>query len=176
DVDGVKVAGLTIDAGTTPSPTLMRVGPVGSSADHAINPTSLHDVFCRIGGGFPGSADGCMEINSHQVIGDHFWLWRADHGNGVGWYENVSKNGLVVNGNDVTIYGLFVEHFHEYQTVWNGERGRVYFYQCEMPYDPPNQEAWQHDGVMGYAGYKVAESVTTHEAWGLGVYAVFHDA
>lgn len=176
DVDGVKVAGLTIDAGTTPSPTLMRVGPVGSSADHAINPTSLHDVFCRIGGGFPGSADGCMEINSHDVIGDHFWLWRADHGNGVGWGENVSKNGLVVNGDDVTIYGLFVEHFHQYQTVWNGNGGRVYFYQCEMPYDPPNQAAWQHDGVNGYAGYKVADTVTTHTAHGLGVYGAFHNA
>jgi hypothetical protein len=30
--------------------------------------------------------------------------------------------------------------------------------------------------VNGYAGYKVADGVSTHEAWGLGVYAVFHDA
>jgi hypothetical protein len=117
-----------------------------------------------------------MEINSNDVLGDHFWLWRADHGNGVGWDQNLSKNGLVVRGDDVTIYGLFVEHFHEYQTLWEGEGGRVFFYQCEMPYDPPSQEAWQHDGVNGYAGYKVADNVSSHEAWGLGVYAVFHDA
>jgi hypothetical protein len=168
----VKVGGIIIDAGDQDSPTLMRVGDVGSSADHSAYPTSVHDIFCRIGGGFPGRASGCVEINSNNVIGDHFWLWRADHGNGVGWTQNVSKNGLVVNGNDVTVLGNFVEHFHEYQTVWNGNGGRNYFYQCEMPYDP--DDTWQHDGVSGYAGYKVADTVTSHEAWGIGVYAVFH--
>ncbi len=176
DVNGVKIAGITIDAGPEETPVLMRVGPEGSSARHAENPTSIHDVFCRIGGGFEGRASACMHINSHDVLGDHFWLWRADHGRGVGWTENTSKHGLVVRGDDVTIYGLFVEHFQEYQTLWEGEGGRVFFYQCEMPYDPPSQEAWQHDGIDGYAGYKVAETVESHEAWGLGVYAVFHDA
>ncbi len=176
DVDGVKVAGVTIDAGPQDSPTLMRMGPLGSSLDHSANPSSIHDIFCRIGGGSPGRSSGCLKINSNQVLGDHFWLWRADHGNGVGWDQNRSKNGLVVNGRDVTIYGLFVEHFHEYQTLWNGENGRVYFYQCEMPYDAPNQAAWQHDGINGFAGYKVTDAVASHEAWGLGVYGVFQSA
>ncbi len=56
DVDGVKVAGIMFDAGTTNSPVLMEVGPAGSSADHAANPTSLHDVFFRIGGPGVGKA------------------------------------------------------------------------------------------------------------------------
>ena len=73
----------------------------------------------------------------------------------------------------MTIYGLFAEHFQEYQTLWNGEGGRVYFYQSELPYDAPDQSRWQHDGVPGYASYKVADSVHRHEAWGLGVYGVF---
>jgi hypothetical protein len=30
--------------------------------------------------------------------------------------------------------------------------------------------------VNGYASYKVADSVTTHEAWGLGIYSYFRDA
>jgi hypothetical protein len=51
DVDGVKIAGVLFDAGTTNSPVLLEVGPNGSSADHAANPTSLHDMFFRIGGG-----------------------------------------------------------------------------------------------------------------------------
>ena len=42
-----------------------------------------------------------------------------------------------------------------------------------MPYDPPTQEAWSHDGTRGYASYKVADNVTTHEAWGVGIYCVF---
>lgn len=106
---------------------------------------------------------------------DNVWLWRADHGSGVGWDVNKSKNGLIVNGNDVSAYGLFVEHFEEYQTLWNGNGGRVYFYQSEIPYDVPNQSSWTHDGVKGYASYKVADTVTTHDARGLGVYSVFNN-
>ena len=110
------------------------------------------------------------------MVGDNFWLWRADHGRGAGWNSNPNKNGLIVNGDNVTLYGLFVEHCQEYQTIWNGNGGRVYFYQSEMPYDPPSQEAWRHGEVNGYASYKVADTVTTHEAWGLGVYCVFYAA
>jgi hypothetical protein len=121
-------------------------------------------------------ATTCVTINSSDVIGDNLWLWRADHGSGVGWTSNRSANGLVVNGQDVTIYGLFAEHFQEYQTLWNANGGQVYFYQSELPYDPPNQAAWQHDGVNGFASYKVAASVTTHSALGLGVYAVLRQA
>jgi hypothetical protein len=174
DVDGVKVAGLLIDAGTTNSPLLMQVGPSGSSQSHAANPTSLHDVFFRIGGAGVGKATQSLVVNSSNVIGDHMWLWRADHGSGVGWNTNTAANGLIVNGNDVTMYGLFVEHYQQYQTIWNGNGGRTYFYQNELPYDPPNQAAWMNGGTQGYAAYKVGNSVTTHEAWGLGSYAYFN--
>jgi hypothetical protein len=107
------------------------------------------------------------------VIVDHTWLWRADHGDGVSWGSNPSKNGLWVNGNDVTIYGLFVEHFQDYQVVWNGNGGRVYFYQSEIPYDPPSQGQWNSPTGRGFASYKVSNNVTSHEAWGLGIYSVF---
>jgi hypothetical protein len=43
-------------------------------------------------------------------------------------------NGLIVNGNDVTLYGLFAEHSMEYETIWNGNGGRCYFYQNELPF------------------------------------------
>ena len=174
DVDGVKVAGLLIDAGTTNSATLVQIGPAGSSADHSANPTSLSDVFIRIGGAAVGKATQSLVVNSNNLIGDHMWLWRADHGTGVGWTSNTAANGLIVNGNDVTMYGLFVEHYQQYQTIWNGERGRTYFYQNELPYDPPNQAAWMNGSTQGYAAYKVADAVNTHEAWGLGSYAFFN--
>jgi len=178
DVDGVKVAGLVLDAGPVNSTSLLEVGPSGSNASHAANPTSLHDLFFRIGGAAIGKNDASLTINSNHVIGDHFWIWRADHGAGVGWADNISKNGLVVNGDQVTIYGLFNEHHHEYQTLWNGNGGRVYFYQSEIPYDVPNQAGWmsQNGTVNGYASYKVADHVTDHEVWGLGVYSFFRDA
>lgn len=174
DVDGVKVSGIIVDAGTMSAPTLIQVGAAGASATHAQNPTSLHDITCRVGGATAGQAASCLTINSSDVLGDNLWMWRADHGAGANWTGNVSKNGLIVNGNNVSIYGLFVEHFQEYQTLWNGNGGHLYFYQSEMPYDPPSQAQWTHDGVNGYASYKVAANVTSHEAWGIGVYCSFH--
>lgn len=175
DVDGVKVGGLLIEAGATNSPTLLQVGEPGRHKSHA-DPIFLWDIFCRVGGAQAGKADCMVTIDSDDVAGDNFWLWRADHGRGVGWESNPNKNGLIVNGDNVTLYGLFVEHCQEYQTLWNGNGGRVFFYQSELPYDPPSQEAWRHGEVNGYASYKVADTVRTHEAWGLGVYCVFYAA
>jgi hypothetical protein len=173
DVDGVKIAGILIDAGPTNSNLLMEVGPNGSSANHSANPTSLHDVFFRVGGAGVGRATTNLVVNSSNVIGDHMWIWRADHGDGVGWNTNTSDVGLVVNGQNVTMYGLFVEHYQKYQTIWNGNGGKTYFYQNEMPYDVPNQAAYMNGSTQGYAAYKVANTVTSHEAWGLGSYCFF---
>ena len=176
NVDGVKVGGLIFEATKTNSPTLLQVGEPGKSASHAKDPTFIYDICGRVGGSVPGEATCIVTINSANVVGDNFWLWRADHGAGAAWNTNKNKNGLIVNGNDVTIYGLFVEHTQEYQTLWNGNGGRVYFYQSEMPYDVPNQDAWKQGAVNGYASYKVADTVKTHEAWGLGIYSFFRDA
>ncbi|MBE1489072.1 discoidin domain-containing protein [Plantactinospora soyae] len=176
DVDGVKVAGIMFEAGATNSSVLMEVGPAGSSASHAGNPTSLHDVFFRIGGAVAGKATTSLRINSHNVIGDHMWLWRADHGDPgtYGWNINTADTGLVVNGNNVTMYGLFVEHYQKTEVIWNGNGGRTYFFQNEKPYDPPNQAAFMNGSTRGYPAYKVSDSVTSHEAWGLGSYCYFN--
>jgi len=174
DADGIEIAGLLFDAGPGESPVLLEVGPEGSRARHAKDPITLHDVFFRVGGAGVGRAKVNLKINSNDTLVDHTWIWRADHGDGVGWELNTSENGLVVNGNEVTIYGLFVEHHQQFQVLWNGSGGRTYFYQSEIPYDPPNQPSYTSaPGVNGWASYKVADGVTSHEAWGLGVYSVF---
>jgi hypothetical protein len=176
DVDGVTIAGVVFDAGVTRSATLLQVGDPGSAASHASDPSALFDVHCRVGGPEPGTAGSCVTIHSNDVIIDHIWLWRSDDGAGVGWDANKSDNGLIVNGDRVTGYGLFVEHFQQYQTMWNGDDGAAYFYQSEMPYDPPGQSSWKHGNVNGYASYKVADTVKTHDARGLGVYCVFDNS
>ncbi|MEV7805237.1 discoidin domain-containing protein [Microbispora sp. NPDC088329] len=173
DVDGVKIAGLLLDAGTVNSPVLLRVGPDGASASHAGNPTSIQDVFFRIGGAGPGSATTSLVVNSNNTIIDHIWAWRADHGAGVGWNTNPADTGLIVNGDNVTAYGLFVEHYKKYEVIWNGQGGKTIFFQNELPYDPPNQASWMNGSTRGYAAYKVADSVTSHEAWGMGSYCNF---
>jgi hypothetical protein len=174
DVKGVKIAGLLLDAGPVSSPALLQVGKPHAHKSDPADPTSLHDVFFRIGGAAAGKATTSLVVNSDDVLLDDIWAWRADHGNGVGWTVNTADTGLVVNGDDVTSYGLFVEHYQKYDVIWNGERGRTIMFQNEMPYDPPNQAAWTHNGVNGFAAYKVADTVKTHEGWGLGAYCFFN--
>ncbi|TWF91794.1 discoidin domain-containing protein [Streptomyces brevispora] len=174
DVDGVKLAGLLVDAGTQNSQVLVQVGPTGASADHSANPTTVQDVFIRVGGAGAGKATTGMVINNDDTIIDHTWLWRADHGDGVGWETNRSDYGLQVNGDDVLATGLFVEHFNKYDVRWSGENGKTIFFQNEKAYDAPNQAAVQNGGTKGYAAYKVDDSVTTHEGWGLGSYCYFN--
>ena len=180
DVDGVSVSGLLYDAGGSYTETLLKVGPDNATARHQSDPILLSDLFFRVGGVTSSVAQSktCIIVNANDVIGDNFWVWRADHGAGVAWNSNKTQNGIVVNGNYMTMYGLFVEHFHEYQTLWNGEGGRCYFYQSEMPYDVPNQQSWKsHNGTVdGYASYKVADNVKSHEAYGLGIYSYHRDA
>jgi hypothetical protein len=179
DVPGVVIAGVTIDAGTVKSPVLMRVGKKNGTnspkKSDPTNPTTLSDVYFRVGGPHIGKTGIALEVNSNRVLIDHTWVWRADHGvegltDTERWNTNVGRNGVVVNGDDVTATGLFVEHFQQYNTVWNGERGVTILYQNELPYDPPSQADWMNDGVEGWAGYKVGDRVKKHKLYGGGVY------
>ena len=178
------VAGLLFDAGAEKSPLLFCVGngeveESGLTGEN-LPPTLLADLFFRVGGARKESTsvDVCAELNSDHIIGDNFWVWRADHGDGVGWDVNTAENGLIVNGDDVTIYALMVEHFRQYQTIWRGNNGKVIMYQSEIPYDVPAQsEFMSHDGtVPGFASYKVEDSVKSHTAIGIGIYSYNRDA
>jgi hypothetical protein len=180
DVPGVEVSGLIIDAGASNSPALLQVGTPLSRilppllTSNPSDPTLVSDVYFRIGGPHPGKATKALVVDSNNVILDDIWAWRADHGDGVGWTQNTSDTGVDVEGNSVEATGLFSEHFQKFDVTWSGQDGKTIFFQNEMPYDPPNQAAWQHDGVNGYAAYKVMPNVRTHEAWGLGSYCFFN--
>ena len=182
DLEGIRIAGLIFDAGpgwnqntvTGGSAILLQVGPGDSKKDLSKNPIVLSDLFFRVGGmntPLPCKADISLEINANATIGDHFWIWRADHGGQVGWDINKADYGLIVNGDNVTIYGLFVEHYQKYDTYWTGENGRMYFYQNEKAYDVPTQDDWigPNGNRFGWAAYCVADAVKKHEAWGVGV-------
>ncbi len=197
DKAGIIIAGVTIDAGEVESPVLLQIGKKngnnGRPNTDPNNPVTLSDVYFRIGGPYVGKTDTALEVNGDHVLIDHTWVWRADHGiegfeancdqldpancvdgflgDDIRWSTIIGRNGAVVNGDDVTVTGLFVEHFQEYNTIWNGERGQVYLYQNELPYDPPSQADWiADDGTLGWAAYKVNDQVEDHELWGAGVY------
>jgi hypothetical protein len=174
--EGMLISGIIFDAGTTNSPVLLQVGSGHARSDNeASDPSGLYDVFLRIGGATPGSATTALVVNSNNVILDDIWSWRADHGNGAGWTDNTADTGLVVNGDNVTAYGLFVEHYQKYEVIWNGNGGTDIFFQNEMPYDPPSQAAWMEaPGVDGWAAFKVANTVTSFRGYGMGSYSFFN--
>jgi hypothetical protein len=179
DSRGIDVSGLMIDAGPVNSPVLMQVGTrLGGALNlgDRNDPTVLHDVFFRVGGPHIGKATVSLEVNSDNAILDDIWAWRADHGvpGSVGWDVNTGDTGVIVNGDNVTATGLFVEHYQKYNVIWSGEHGTTIFFQNELPYDPPDQAAYRHDGVLGWAAYKVADRVRTHELWGGGSYVFFN--
>lgn len=178
--EGIRVAGILLDAGEGMTEKMLQVGDVTDESYIPEVPTVLSDIFFRIGGAFDYSAvvEVALEINSNHVIGDNFWIWRADHGKGVGWEKNRANHGMIVNGRKVTTYALMVEHFNKHQVIWKGEEGKTVMYQCETPYDPPSQELWMsHEGtVKGYASYVVDEKVKNHTAYGLGIYSFHRDA
>jgi hypothetical protein len=175
---GVKVSGLIFDAGPVNSPVLLSVGVPGHGAGTAANPDTVQDVFFRIGGAetTPVSANVSLLDNADNSIIDDVWAWRADHGNDVGWTANKGNTGLVVTGNDITAYGLAVEHYQKNEVIWSGQGGTEVFFQNELPYDPPSQAAWMASPTQdGYPAFLVTKNVKTFQGYGMGSYVVFID-
>ena len=175
NADDLILAGLLFDAGTTESECLVELGAKEGAA-----PSLLADVYFRVGGiasDGPCKTKACITIDLDNVVGDNLWVWRADHGDNVGWDMNTCENGIIINGDNVTMYALMVEHFNGYQTMWNGNDGTCIMYQSEVPYDVPDRGQWINpDGKrFGYASFKVAEDVSSFNATGLGIYLYNRD-
>jgi hypothetical protein len=168
-VPGIKVSGLIVDAGPVNSPVLMQIR--GNNGHDRSDPVVLSDVFFRIGGATPGRATTSLVVDADNAILDDIWAWRADHGAGVGWNANTADTGVVVNGDNVSAYGLFVEHYQKSEVIWNGDHGLDVFFQNEMPYDPPSQAAW---GPDGYPAFSISSDVTSFQGYGMGSYSFFN--
>jgi hypothetical protein len=175
DVPGVNISGLIFDAGPTQSSALLQVGVEGSTANNASNPVSIDDVFFRVGGAETGTVATALVDNSNNSIIDDTWIWRADHGSGAGsWTGDQSATGLVVNGNNVETTGLAVEHFEQYETIWNGQGGTDIFFQNENPYEVPSQSVWMSSATQdGYPAFYLPSSVTSFTGYGMGSYSYF---
>jgi hypothetical protein len=175
---GVKVSGLMVDAGPVNSPALVSVGTPLPAAGSATDPDTIQDVFFRVGGAETTKTSATVSLldNASNSIIDDVWAWRADHGGDVGWTENTADTGLVVTGNDVTAYGLAVEHYQKSEVVWSGQGGTDVFFQNELPYDVPSQSVWNESSTFtGYPAFQVTNNVKTFKAYGVGSYVVFID-
>jgi hypothetical protein len=175
---GVKLSGIIVDAGPVNSRVLLSVGVPGFGGGTAADPDTIQDVFFRIGGAESTAVSANVSLldNADNSIIDDVWAWRADHGNDVGWAANVGDTGLVVTGDDVTAYGLAVEHYQKNEVVWSGQGGTDIFFQNELPYDPPGQADWMASPTQdGYPSFLVTSNVKTFNGYGMGSYIVFID-
>jgi hypothetical protein len=174
--NGVKISGLIIDAGAVNSPVLLSVGTGGPGFSAAANPDLVSDVSFGIGGAQLGKANvSFLDLAPNSII-DDLWAWRADHGNTgtVGWTTNTAATGVYVGADNVTAYGLAVEHFQKNEVIWAGQGGDVTFFQNELPYDPPTQSAWMATPTQdGYPAFDVTPNVKTFTGLGMGSYVVF---
>jgi hypothetical protein len=174
---GVKVSGLIFDAGSANSPVLLSVGTPLPAAGSASDPDTIQDVFFRVGGAETTGTSATVSLldNASNSIIDDVWAWRADHGNAVGWTVNKGDTGVVVTGNNVTAYGLAVEHYQKSEVIWTGQGGTDVFFQNELPYDPPTQSAWNESSTFsGYPAFQVGSGVKTFHGYGMGSYVVFN--
>jgi hypothetical protein len=176
NVDGVRIAGVLLEAGETKSDALLTWGAKGYPGN-GDNPGVMSDVFARVGGrndqnAHPAKTESMVTINSGNVVIDNTWLWRADHDKQGLVYNgnNPVTSGIVINGDNVIAYGLAAEHTLGHMVEWNGDNGMTVFYQSEFPYDVDASY-----GTNGYAAYKVSDSVTSHKGYGVGAYSYFRD-
>ncbi|MCW3492599.1 adenylyl cyclase [Microbacterium sp. SSM24] len=167
DVPGVILSSFNIDAGTVNSDVLLQVGNAKRKSGKASNPTTLTDVHILVPN--PGKATTTAVINQDHVLIDGSWMKRADSG----WTTSLADHGLIVNGDSVSAYGLWLEHYQKTQILWNGENGRVIFLQNEPPYDPPSQAAWMNGAKEGYPFLKVADDVRSFQADGVHSWSRF---
>ena len=167
DATGCRVAGFIVQAGNKSSPALVQVG-TSKSAGSKTKPTILQDIFTRVATR-EGVTHNMLEINQGYTVLDHNWNWRADHdakeSGGLGVANARATNGLVVNADNVTGFGIFSEHQLENCVLWNGDNGQLYFQQTELPYDVT---VWDHPGLL----------VTGKNFHGqcLGIYSFFNSA
>ena len=177
-VPGVNLSGLIFDAGAVTSPSLLSLGGLPHTASlswYREDPTTIDDVFFRVGGAEVGSVKTAFVDDASDSIIDDVWSWRADHGAGGGsWTSDTADTGAAIGGDDVTAYGLAVEHYQKYETVWSGQGGTVVFFQNENPYEVPSQADWMASPTQdGYPAFYIPNSVTSFQGYGMGVYSYF---
>ncbi|ASK79415.1 hypothetical protein CF386_10165 [Paraphotobacterium marinum] len=160
--NGIRIAGLILeDDGHLNSPLLH----MDKSKTSTTKNSYLYDIFVKLTSKNTANKNPAILIEQDSVIGDDLWIWAKDN---QGAQVAVANKGLKVTGNNVTMYGLAVEHFFDKQTEWLGNSGKVYFYQSELPYDhqgggPKIPSSFVIDGAKSFKGY------------GMGVYSVVGD-
>ena len=160
------------------TPVLLQIG---ATSNNQLNGDGifLDNIFIKVGPELKLNnkidVDTMVIINTNGVVASNLWLWRADHGplgdGKIRIGQSKCNNGLIVNGNDVCIYGLFVEHASVKLIEWTGNDGKLYFLQSEYPYDIMGV----NDAEIDLPCLTVTGTGTGFKGKALGVYCYFRD-
>ena len=154
---GVKLSGMIFDAGPKNSPVLLQVGnPLTAGIGSRPIPRWCRTCSSASAGRPPARPPTAWWSTARTSS----WTTSGPGGRttapGPAGPTNPADTGLVVNGNNVTAYGLAVEHYQKNEVIWNGQGGEVIFFQNEMPYDPPSQAAWMSSPTTdGYPAFLI---------------------
>ena len=203
DVDGVRVAGLLLEAGAWETTGgMLQVGESGKFDGDASNPTVLTDVFARVGGPTTGvgPVDTMFNVQNGFTVVDNTWLWRADHTDGNGGDDVLVKNSdnaVKVRGKRVSnhpfIHSLTLKlplSLAQNGLVVNADN--VFAYGLASEHTTEDNVVWNGDfgttffyqaeimydfleDEWPHSCYKIGEGVTSHKATGLGCYSYFRD-
>jgi len=67
-------------------------------------------------GGATAARPISLVVNSDTSFWTNLGL-AGGHGTGVGLADNTADTGVIVNGDNVTAYGFFVEHYQKYEVM-----------------------------------------------------------
>ena len=178
DVDGVKVAGLLFDAGTTNSAALLTGGPGHIDGEPCGQPDHGAGRVLprrrRRGSGKATNSAGRQQQQRDRRR--HLGLARRPRQRRDGLDRSTPANtGLLVNGANVLATGLFVEHYQQYQVLWNGENGQDHLLperDAVRRAEPGRLDQRQRQRMGRVQGGR--QRARTTRAWGLGSYCFFN--
>ena len=143
----------------------------------------IYDLSTRVGGEINDCCCNTHVLITGDVTAENLWLWRADHDGTAGNPEceagivggtgsNRSNIGLRVKESAKAVFiGLASEHNLQYNVLWEGSDGEVYFYQSELVYCPP-----AGGNTFPYPAFAIGAQATPFTGRGMGIYSYFRTA
>ena len=108
----------------------LQIG-VNGGTGKASNPTSITDVNVA------SRAFIAEVINQNYVIQNQGEInTSTDSTSAATWGTPDGSHGIMVNGDNVTLQGLYVEHYKKFPLIWYGNKGQVHYMVNEPPYTP----------------------------------------
>ena len=176
DVDGVIIAGLLFDAGAAnlAGPARSRARTEARPATPS-NPISLHDVFFRVGGAAVGRARRSIcrstATTPSSITPGSGAPTTAPESAGRATPARTAWSSMATTSPSTACSWSTTRSSRCCGTATAGASTSI---SPRSPTILPTRRATPaRPASNGWASYKVADNVTSHEAWGLGIYSVF---